>query len=230
MRADVTGNTLSDTTMNVLLVYTFSSIGKKVLMAVSGAGLGLFLLIHLLGNATVFLGREAFVAYASHLHSLGALIPVAEFIFAIILLLHLTLGLILYIENLKVRPVRYHLSQEAGGRTLGSKTMPYTGLVVLAFLVVHLLSFRQPTQGAAGADLLRGTLRQPGMVLIYLFSFLALGLHTSHGFWSLFQSLGFNHPRYDRFLRRGAVLVSVVGGGVLMLIPLLAFFVDDFLL
>ncbi len=216
--------------MNPLLTYTFSSIGKKALMAVSGALLGLFLFIHLLGNATVFLGREAVIAYALHLHSLGALIPVAESLLLAVLLLHAGLGLTLSVQDLKARPVRYLLKKEAGGSTFASRTMPYTGLVILLFLAVHVATFRQPAEAGASVDLLRRTLQAPGSVLFYLVSLLAVSLHASHGFWSLFQSLGLDHPRYDLLLRRGAVLVSVVGGAILMLIPLRIFFSHDFLL
>ncbi len=216
--------------MNALYPHILSSIGKKALMALSGAGLGLFLLVHLLGNATVFLGRDAFLAHAASLRSLGALVPVLESVLLAIFLLHISLGMTLYLDNLKARPTPYLIKKAAGGSTFGSRTMPYTGLIILIFLVVHCVSFRFSGPDLTSADLVRRNFHGPGPALFTIVSLLALILHGSHGFWGLFQSLGINHPRYDPLIRRGAWLVSLAGGVLFMLIPALTFFVHDFLL
>lgn len=216
--------------MTALSPHLLSSIGKKAMMALSGAGLALFLMVHLIGNATVFLGRDAFLAYAATLHSLGAFIPLAEIVLLALLLLHVSLGATLFLENRQTRPTRYRLTKEAGDRTFGARTMPYTGLIILFFLMAHCLAFRFNGPGLTSADLVRHNFHQSGPAIFTIISVAALTLHGSHGMWSMFQSLGLNHPRYDAFLRRGAWLLSLAGGLLFMLIPALTYFSQDFLL
>ncbi|HSO19012.1 MAG TPA: succinate dehydrogenase, partial [Desulfosarcina sp.] len=117
-----------------------SSIGKKLMMAVTGFSFCGFLVTHLAGNLTIYGGRDAFNSYAEHLHSLGPLVTAAELVLLTLFLVHVGTGVILFLQNLKARPVRYAVNKNAGGRTLGSATMPYTGVLILAFIVFHLLN------------------------------------------------------------------------------------------
>lgn len=215
--------------MNFFL-FLSSSIGKKTVMAITGFCLGLFLLGHLIGNSFSFFGRDAFLAYAAHLHSLGMALSVIEFFLYLVFFLHILFAAFLYIQNLAARPVRYAVNNAAGGSTFASKTMPYTGLIILIFLVIHLKTFHFTSSTAPIADIVRYTLQQPLMALFYIVGLLALIIHTSHGFWSLFQSMGINHPNYDALLRRGALLISLTGGTIYILIPLLALTSANFLL
>jgi succinate dehydrogenase / fumarate reductase cytochrome b subunit len=207
-----------------------SSVGKKSFMAASGLLLSLFLLTHLLGNSISFLGREAYNAYAEKLHSLGVLVYLFELVLLALFLIHIITGIILYFQNLGARPARYAVNTSEGGRSLGSRTMPYTGVIILVFIIVHLMNFHFTDKSMAVADLVRNLLGRPVLGIFYIFSLLALALHLSHGVWSLFQSFGFNHKKYNPLLLKGALVFSIVVGGVFILIPLLALLSRNFLL
>ncbi len=207
-----------------------SSVGKKSIMAASGLLLSLFILVHLVGNSISFAGREAFNSYAEKLHSLGWLIYFFEVGLLGLFLIHIITGIILYFENLQARPSRYSVNSSEGGRTLGSRTMPYTGALILVFIIVHLINFHFTNKDLPVADLVRGVLSRPGLAFFYIFSFVALTLHLSHGAWSLFQSIGFNHEKYNQFLLKGALVFSILVGTVFILIPALALISRNFLL
>ena len=207
-----------------------SSVGKKGIMAASGLLLSLFLLTHLLGNSFSFWGRDAFNAYAEKLHSLGNFIYVFEAGLLTLFLIHIFTGIILYWENLQARPSRYSINTSEGGRTWGSRTMPYTGIIILIFIVVHLMNFHFTDKSVPIADLVRRLLSRPGLGLFYIFSLLAVALHLSHGAWSLFQSIGLNHEKYNPLLLKGALVFSILVGAVFILIPVLALVSRSFLL
>lgn len=206
-----------------------TSIGKKILMATSGAMLGLFLLAHLAGNATIFFGRETFNSYARHLHSLGVLLHVIELGLLLLFLVHILTAFILFLENAKARPVEYAVKRTENASP-GARTMFYTGVIILLFLCVHLENFHFTDRTIVISDLLKKILSNPAFALYYIFSLGALGLHISHGFWSMFQTLGVNHPKYNTLLRTGALTVAVMIGAVFILIPCLAILYDRFLL
>jgi succinate dehydrogenase / fumarate reductase cytochrome b subunit len=207
-----------------------SSVGKKSIMAASGLLLTLFICTHLLGNSISFLGREAFNSYAERLHSLGVLIYFFELGLLTLFLIHILTGVILYFENLGARPSRYSVDTSEGGRSWGSRTMPYTGAIILVFIIVHLMNFHFTDKSVLIADLVRELLSRPGLAFFYIFSLVALALHLSHGFWSLFQSIGFNHEKYNQLLLKGALAFSILVGIVFTLIPVLALVSRSFLL
>ena len=212
------------------LTYTFtSSIGKKAVMAVTGSILGLFVLVHLIGNITSFWGRSAFIQYAEHLHSFGVLLIIFEIILVVVFLLHVIFALNLYIQNLQSRPRRYMVDNSSGGQTWGSKTMPYTGLLVFIFLIFHLVHFQAPKEPMPSADIIRQTLSQTGYAALYIISVIVLALHVSHGFWSMFQSLGWDHPKYTHGIKAGALVLSILIGTLFSSIPLLTLFCPGFL-
>ncbi|MEJ2723682.1 MAG: hypothetical protein P8175_03375 [Deltaproteobacteria bacterium] len=128
--------------MNWLMTTLTSSTGKKQIMAVTGLAFCLFVAVHLIGNLSIYGGRDLFLSYVEHLHSWGYLLTAVELFLILLALLHIAVGLILFIENLRARPVRYAVKKNAGGRTIGSATAPYTGFLILCFIVVHLLKFR----------------------------------------------------------------------------------------
>ena len=206
-----------------------SSVGKKIVMATSGAMLSFFLLIHLVGNSTMFFGRDTFNSYAEHFHDLGFLLLLFKAGLLAVFLLHITFGLLLYIENLRARPVRYVVTKNQGGRTTGSRTMVYTGLIVLVFLLVHLNNF-QTTDGVLPSNAVKAVLSQPGYTIFYWLAMFSIALHISHGCWSMFQSLGLNNISYNRLLRNTALAFSIVTGTIFILIPTLALFFRGFLL
>jgi len=192
-----------------------SSIGKKLMMAVTGLAFCGFLLIHLMGNLTLYGGKDLFLSYVDHLHALGPLIRIAELGLLTFAIIHVLTGLILSWQNFQARPIRYKIDKRAGGRTIGSATMPYTGLLILVFVVIHLLNFhfidhtRQTVFQAVDT-----TFAMLPYVLFYILSMIIVAIHVSHGFWSLFQTLGANHPKYMPAIRGlGIILSGLVAAG-----------------
>ena len=210
--------------MNWLMRAFRSSIGKKQIMAVTGLAFSLFVLTHLLGNLTVYRGREAFLSYVESLHSLGGLVTMAESGLVVFAVLHIGFGLLLFVQNLQARPVRYAVKKNAGGRTIGSITAPYTGLLILVFIIVHLLKFRFVDKAATDDFiLLSNTFTQIGYVVFYILGVVVVALHVSHGFWSGFQTIGLNHPKYTPLIQRFGTLFSVVLGVGFASIPIYLF-------
>ncbi len=206
-----------------------SPIGKKGLMALSGALLGIFLLVHLLGNATAFLGRQAFLAYAENLHSMGQAIILFESALLVLFATHIILAATLYIEDCAARPQRYAVYRRQT-KGWGARTMPYTGLAILLFLIVHLANFHFSGKNIPIADLILETFHNIPLALFYILSVSALALHISHGFWSMFQSMGISHPRYDALIRTTAIGASILIGTVYIMIPAMTFLSRTFLL
>jgi succinate dehydrogenase / fumarate reductase cytochrome b subunit len=180
-----------------------SSVGKKVVMGLTGLLLVGFLVEHLHGNLKLLEDPEgnSFKVYVEFMQGFGPLLVIAEIGLALLFLCHIYLALRLTLENLQARKRRYVVRSSRGAHTIGSISMFYTGAVLLGFLIKHLLDFRF---GAGFFDdpygLVKSKLGQPGNALIYLVAALALGLHLSHGFRSAFQSIGINHPRWNPLL------------------------------
>lgn len=191
-----------------------ASVGKKQIMALTGAGLVGFTVTHLLGNFLLLVGPDAFNLYAHTLTS-NPLIYVAEAILLSMFLLHLFLAVVLKIQNNLARPEGYAVKVKTGrGETFASSTMPYTGLIILVFLVLHLLNFKYgsnyPTvvDGVQMRDIYKTVIEyfaNPLYTAWYVFAMAALGIHTSHGFWSMFQSWGFQYPKYTPIIKNVAV-------------------------
>ena len=190
----------------------FSSLGRKYIMALTGFLLGVFLLIHAAGNSFIFQGKAAFNAYAEQLHSLGPLVPAVELLLFLIFLTHIIFGVTLLGANREARGSRYAVKNYAGGESWGSRTMPWTGLTLLAFLLLHLCNVRFIEEGASLGDVVEQTLTNPFYALFYLVGITVLTLHVSHGFWSLLQTWGLYHPRYNRLTRLGARTLSLLVG------------------
>ena len=197
-------------------------------MAISGTMLSLFLLVHGAGNSTLFLGRDSFLSYAEKLHSLGVLVSLFEISLLAVFLLHVAVGIALFLQNNAARPVRYQVDKSAGGRTPGSRTMPYTGVVILIFIVVHLLNFHFTDHSIPIADIVKNVLSQPLTALFYMAAMAVLCLHISHGFWSLLQTFGINHPKYNSALRNAALALALLLAALFILIPLFTLSIQDF--
>jgi succinate dehydrogenase / fumarate reductase cytochrome b subunit len=190
-----------------------SSVGKKLMMAVTGLFFCVFLVLHLAGNLTLFMGKDVFNSYAEHLHSLGPLLILAEWGLLIFAVIHISTGLLLFYQNFKARPERYAVNKRAGGRTLGSATMPYTGVILLLFVIYHLFDFHFVDKTHTTIfQIVSNAFAQPSYVLIYTFAMIIAAVHVSHGFWSAFQTLGANHPKYTPFLRGLSLVFSLIVG------------------
>lgn len=197
-----------------------SSIGKKLMMAITGLGFIGFLTVHLFGNLTIYGGGDAFNAYAESLHSLGVLITVFNIGLIALAVVHILTGLFLFIQNWKARPIRYEMDNSAGGRTWSSQTMPYTGLIILAFVILHLINFTFIDKTNTSIfEIVSSAFANPLYVIIYILAVIVVALHVRHGFWSAFQTIGANHPRYMPAIMTLSILFALIVGFGFGLLP-----------
>ncbi len=196
------------------VTHTFStSVGKKQLMAVTGLLFLLFLTTHLLGNLSVYGGPASFVSYAEHLHALGKLLLAAEIGMLAALLVHVTTAVLLFFENRGARPVRYAVYKSGGGETWSSRTMPYTGLMILGFLGVHLATFSHHVVDQTSRNIFQiadAVFKNPVYLGIYVIGVIVVAFHVRHGLWSAFQTVGANHPKYMPFIQKLSIVFAVI--------------------
>ncbi len=192
-----------------------ATIGKKIVMAVSGIILILFLIGHLLGNLQVFMGAERFNAYARFLRIEPALLWAIRIVLLIMVILHIWASVSLAVLNkFNARPVGY-VKKKNPGSTYASRTMYWSGPIILAFVIYHLMQF---TWGVGGTPYEEGQTYQnlvagfqvPLISIFYIIAMAFLMLHLYHGAWSLFQTLGVNHPRYTPLLKNFAKILSIL--------------------
>ena len=199
--------------MNWLTNTLWTSVGKKLIMAVTGLCFCGFLAAHLAGNLTIYTGKDVFNSYSEHLHQLGPLLTLAEIGLLFFAAVHILTGAILFYQNIKARPVRYSVSKRAGGRTLGSATMPYTGVILLLFIIFHLLNFHFVDKtNTTIFQIVSSSFAKPGYVFIYTFAVIVAAIHVSHGLWSACQTLGANHPKYSPFIRGASIVFGLIVG------------------
>ena len=199
--------------MNWLIQTLWSSVGKKYLMAATGIGFMLFLCAHLIGNLTLYGGGEAFNAYAERLHSMGPVLVIFNLGLIVFAVIHISTGLVLFVQNRKSRPVRYHQDQPAGGRTWSSATMPYTGILILAFVIFHLINFTFVDKSSTTIyQIVSSAFASPLYVAIYILAVIIVAVHVRHGFWSVFQTIGANHPKYMPAIMIVSILFGLIVG------------------
>jgi len=189
-----------------------STIGKKAIMAVTGLILFGFLIVHMLGNLQVFLGRDVMNHYAETLHGNPALLWTARTILLISVALHIWASIQLSIIKKDARPVSY-VKRANVGSSWASRSMMLSGPIIVAFVVFHLLHLTTGTihpqfvELHAYENLVTGFLVVP-FALVYIVVMILIGFHLSHGVWSMFQSLGMSHPRYTPLIKRFASIFS----------------------
>lgn len=208
------------------LIRTFrSSIGKKVLMALTGLCAIGFLFVHAGGNLTFYADSDG-AAFDTYADTIGGnpLLPIAEALLAALFLAHIALGITVTLGNRAARSVGYARRQNHGGRTAGSGTMWITGLIVLVFLIIHIFDFRmQKEEGVSFAALMRERLSQPLGAGIYAIGVVALGLHLTHAFKSALQTLGLNHPKYNELVSWVSIGLGVLLGIAFVSFPVYLF-------
>jgi succinate dehydrogenase / fumarate reductase cytochrome b subunit len=185
-----------------------SSVGKKIVLGLTGFLLLGFVVEHLLGNLKLIEGGEVFNEYVAFLQSFGPLLVVSEIGLVALFACHIFLALRLTMENRKARTQRYEVRNNRGAQTFGSVSMFYTGALLLGFGVVHMLDFRLAegfTELEDPASVVYETLSRPGKALFYIAAVAVLGVHLSHGFRSAFQSLGLSHPKLDAVLGKASI-------------------------
>ncbi len=198
-----------------------TSVGKKILMALTGFVAFGYVAGHMLGNLQIFLGQDRLNAYAEALHSLGPLLWVIRIFLLAAFAAHIWLGTVLKLENMAARPVSYAkpITVQA---TFASRTMIITGLTILAFFVYHILHFTARVTNPDFANLTDGHGRYDvySMVImgfrngyISTFYLIAVGFlcyHLSHGIASMFQSIGLNGQRCETPLKRLGTAISII--------------------
>jgi succinate dehydrogenase / fumarate reductase cytochrome b subunit len=200
-----------------------SAVGKKWVMAVTGVILLVFVFGHMFGNLKFYLSKQEINLYGEALRDVpGHLLPrtfllwVVRVVLILAFVLHLHAAWALTRMNKRARPVGYQAPREYVAANFASRTMRWTGIIVLAFIAFHLADL---TWGAAnGSHFVRGdpydnliySFRRPVVAILYVIANLALGVHIYHGAWSLFQSLGVNNPRYNKMRTRFAQAFAAV--------------------
>ncbi len=210
---------------NVAARFWDSTNGKKAVMAVTGVIMFGFVVGHMVGNLQVFEGPEVFNNYAKVLR----LFPIALWVVRLTLLasvaLHITVTVQLALRSKKARPVSYS-KRESIVSTYSSRTMYWSGPIILAFLIYHLLQF---TLGVTGVPDYQegnayqnvvGGFQQPVVSIFYVIAMVLLCLHLRHGVWSAFQTFGVSHPRYTPLLRLLATVFALVVAIGFISIPL----------
>lgn len=197
-----------------------SSIGKKIVMAVSGICLLLFLLGHFVGNLQLF-NNDAGVAlnnYAMFLKQFGPIITLIEIILAIILVLHMINAVWLYFINKFARPEKYAVNASAKNSTWSSRTMIWSGSIIFIFVVIHLKNFWYEFAVKHATDnlyeLVVNTFKDPVYSGIYIFAMILMFFHLNHGFQSAFQTFGWNHKKYTPLINfLGAIYSFLMAAG-----------------
>jgi succinate dehydrogenase / fumarate reductase cytochrome b subunit len=203
-----------------------SSVGTKLVIGITGFALFLYLILHIAGNALVFLGPDIFNEYSHTLIS-NPLIPVIEIGLLLVFLVHIYRTVRMVIANRRARPVRYAMKKRAGApsrKTLASSTMILSGIWLLLFVVIHVRTFKYGTEyPAAGGvrDLYRLEMENfsnPLTVGFYILSMLVVGSHLWHGVASSLQSLGADHPTWTpRLVGLGKISAVAIAAGFIVI-------------
>ena len=191
-----------------------STIGKKAVMALTGLVLFGFLIAHMLGNLQIFLGPAVMNHYAETLHGNPAVLWTVRTVLLISVVLHIWSSVQLSLIKKEARPIAY-VKYKPVQSSWASRTMMLSGPIIAAFVVFHLLHLTTGTVHShfvplhAYENLVNGFLVVP-FALMYIAAMVFIGFHLSHGAWSMFQSVGFSHPRYTPVIRRLAAVVAWV--------------------
>jgi succinate dehydrogenase cytochrome b subunit len=213
--------------MNRAIAIYQSSIGKKAVMAITGMiGIG-FVIGHMIGNLQLFQGPEKLNAYAKALRHFPSLLYFVRFVLLSAVILHIIAAYQLSKMSWESRNVPYERWRPVGS-DYASRTMRWTGPILLLFIIYHLLDF---TFGQANPDFVHGdvyhnviaSFKVWYITAFYIVAMLCLGLHMYHGIWSMFQSLGLNNPKYNAYWKNLSVVITgiVVVGNIAM--PLAVF-------
>lgn len=204
-----------------------STNGKKVVMALTGVMMFLFVIGHLLGNLLVFAGRAQINAYAQFLHFDDSLLWIVRTILIIAATMHVVVTIQLALRNKEARPIGY-LHKKAINSSYASRTMYWSGPIVLTFIIFHLLQFTagyiHPETKFIPNDVYHNLVtgfRVWWVSAWYVFAICLLGLHLRHGLWSMLQSIGLAHSlRKERAFKRVALGISILIVGGYISIPI----------
>jgi len=181
-----------------------STVGRKILMAITGQLMVLFVIAHLLGNSSIFIGPDGINAYAKHLHDLGPLVWIFRLAMLTFFSVHVLFGIQLTLENSAANPEKYAVNNKLKA-TFSSENMIWTGCLLALFIIYHLLHFTvrvtnpEISQGIDAVGrfnvyaMVVGSFQQGIIAFIYIGAMITLFLHLSHGIQSFFQTMGWNN-------------------------------------
>lgn len=213
-----------------------SQIGRKILTGLTGLFLVLFIIFHLGGNLAIFGEPDAMNRYSMVLHGYGPLLWLARIGLLVVFLIHTYIGISIWWRKQKARPENYEVYTSKGGpsrQSLSSRSMAFTGVVLLIFVVIHINTFALGDTGTVMIDgqqthdiksLVLETFQNPLYAFGYAFTMLLLGTHLGHGIWSAFTSLTIKSKKTSAiFYSAGVVLAIILAVGFLF-IPIYVYF------
>lgn len=226
---------------NKWLAALTSPVGKKILTGITGIGLVIFIIEHMTANLSYFSTEpNAYNRYADFLMGLGPLIYTLEIGLLIFFVVHAVVGINIYLKKRKARTSKYAEYRSVGKpsmQTFSSRTMIYTGIVLLVFLVIHLWSFKfgpgveegyvVTVDGEPIRDLQRlmeEKFNEPLYAFGYPIVMILLGFHLRHGIWSAFQSLGAMNPRLTPVVYTIGTIVAILVALGFLILPLYIYF------
>jgi succinate dehydrogenase / fumarate reductase cytochrome b subunit len=204
---------------NPIRAFYQSSIGKKITVALTGVILILFVIGHLLGNLEIYLGQDHTNGYAEFLHTTGPLLWIVRIVLIVAVVAHIVATIQLSVENRRAKPRKY-ARKVSQASTIASRTMIYSGLLVLCFVIYHLLhftfettnpEFRTLTDAQGRHDVYHMVIlgfRQPIISSFYVVSVFLLAGHLSHGFASVTQTLGINNRKLSGLISNGGRVLA----------------------
>lgn len=211
-----------------------SSIGKKLIMSISGLFMMTFLVLHLTINLFLLCGDG--VAYNMAVHFMGTnpLIMIMEPVLAAGFIFHIVYGIVLTIRNMQARPVSYKIANDTNSSSFASRNMFVLGGAILLFLGLHIYNFYVKMKFTGGLDeitidgvvmhdaftFVSALFMNPVYDVVYIIAFILLGVHLSHGFWSAFQSIGFSNEIWRKRLTAVGTAFAVVMTIGFSIIPL----------
>jgi len=216
--------------MKWLTDFLISSIGRKLIMGMTGLFLVFFLAVHLFGNINLLMndGGIAFTKYVQFM-KVNPIIKTTAYILYLFIILHAIQGTLLWISNRRSKGKTYAVSTSANA-DFAAKNMFYLGVLIFVFLVLHLGDFwlKMKTGSLDEYTLYSGvvaTFKIPAYLVIYEIGIIALFFHLRHGFQSSFQTLGLNHVRYTPIIKAVGWIYSIVISLGYFIIPLYVYFV-----
>ena len=224
--------------MSWIIKMLTSTLGKKLLMSLTGLFLISFLTIHLIGNLAIFNndGGLAFNAYANFM-STNPLIGTVSYLLYAGIILHVVVAIMLYITNNSARPVKYKVQKAKDNSSWESRSMTLLGILILAFLFIHLNDFWWQYKHGGGYQFVEDAngnrdiyalviekFQTPFALGSYLVGLVALFLHLKHGFQSAFQTLGLEHHKYTPAIRAIGIVYSIIVPIGFALMPVYVFF------
>lgn len=224
-----------------LLSYLRSTILSKVVMAITGAILVLYVIVHTAGNLLIYLGKDTLNSYSQFLHSLGPILWLIRIILLVSVILHIITSIKLKFENWGAKPTKYAVKNYLKAK-FSSRTMIWTGIMILAFVIYHLLHFTirttnpdhyypefyQPHNAVSSVILERFDVykmvvlgfKNPLISIVYIIGVVIVGFHLDHAIQSMFQTLGFNQKHYFPAIQKTSTSLAIIIVVCLVSIPI----------